>query len=966
MMPYVGLANGLGYVPNANIPVGRSTIPKPPASPQQESNAAQIAKGLQAMPQGAKNQLTSNVKGLFGPTAQGNADLKKALAQKELGTMPDQISPDLSPAELASSKNWLANKGSGLRDIPLSDTGIALPASSALPPTPDVSAGGGFGDWLSGLFSGGGFGFADGGLAGGYASGGVVPRHHFQQGGDALVSETPAADELRALMAQKEDTVVVPVKTETGVVPVEIPKSEATGVVEPKNRTLGGYKKASEVATGNDVYAQLHPEFAPKFRQFIEEANRQGMPISPGSLYRSPPEQASLKAAKLAGTRGAYQNLPVANPYESPHNYALAGDFAGYKPEYKDRLGKISQNIGLVYGGEFGDPIHVQLGRNFGQLKPHAYDEKGNFNRNFQLPEAFFAGLQNQMSTQTASVPSGGVGNAAPASGGLVVNDPDMPSRKAYNAGFNPPPADWTSKGLGDRLMDTEGAPRSLIERVIGSPLSDEARSGLLAAGLGMMASRGRTAGQQIGEGGLGGLQTYYNALANKQAQAKQEADIGKTTAETEKLKTETGLTLSTKLAEINRVRAIKNLPPINSLEEFQRRSADNTLFAPSPTETPQPKVGQPAKTEQPKVVTGEQPKEGEKAPAPAATAPPAPLTAQTLATVNDPNTQKAFQSIDWANIADTHNIPMMLKQLQEFKAAGDSALTVDEMIKAREEEAKINTNIQNIINSRQLLTKDSQVISPPQWTDTANRLEAAKTAATKGAENIAEADKSYSDASQTRALAYGRIERVGQLLEAYQTGQLSDVKTQVPAIAAALGMKIDESKLNDRAYQEKFVKEATNMMFDQVKQLGGRILVSELESAKMANVNPDLQPASNRQLLATAKGAMDAEKQFYQDYLAWREKNPTPSTTEFQRFKQQWLDDPSHAIGKYVDAAAANMPTRGDLPTDPASRKEGWQYVITADKLKPEVRDAFAQQFPKGAVATWDGKKWINERPVK
>jgi hypothetical protein len=514
--------------------------------------------------------------------------------------------------------------------------------------------------------------------------------------------------------------------------------------------------------------------------------------------------------------------------------------------------------------------------------------------------------------------------------------------------------------------MDTEGTPRSLIERVIGSPLSDEARSGLMAAGLGMMASRGRTAGQQIGEGGLGGLQTYYNALANKQAQAKQEAETGKIGAETEKIKTETGLTLSTKLAEINRVRIIKGLPPINSLEEFQRRSADNTLFAPSSTETTQPKVGEPIKTEQPKVTTGEPQKEGEKAPAPASTAPPAPLTAQTMATVNDPNTQKAMQSIDWSNVADTHNIPMMLKQLQEFKAAGDSALTVDEMMKAREEEAKINTSIQNIINSRQLLTKNGQVISPPQWVDTANRLEAGKIAATKGAENIAEADKSYGEAAHTRALAYGRIERVGQLLEAYQSGQLSDIKTQVPAIAAALGMKIDESKLNDRAYQEKFVKEATNMMFDQVKQLGGRILVSELESAKMANVNPDLQPASNRQLLATAKGSMDAEKQFYQDYLAWREKNPTPSTTEFQRFKQQWLDDPSHAIGKYVDAAAANMPTRGDLPTDPASRKEGWQYVITADKLKPEVRDAFAQKFPKGAVATWDGQKWVNERPVK
>ena len=528
MMPYVGLANGLGYIPQANIPVGKSTIPKPPTPQTQDSNAAQFAKGLQAMPQAAKNQLTSNVKGLFGPTEQGNADLKKALAQKELGTMPDQISPELSPAELESSKNWLANKGSSSRDIPLSQSGVALPASTALPPAPDGAGGGGFGDWLSGLFK------ADGGLVGGYASGGVVPRMHFQQGGDAPVSETPAADELRAMMAQKEDTVVVPVKTETGVVPVEIPKSEATGVVEPKNRTLGGYKKASEVATGNDVYAQLHPEFAPKFRQFIEEANRRGIPITPGSMYRSPQVQAGLVADKAANRRGAYQGLPVANPYESGHNYGVAADFAGYKPEYRNELHDVAKSIpGMVYGGEFGDPLHVQLGRNFGQLKPHAYDEKGNFNRNFQLPEAFLAGLQNSMPTQVASAPAAGVGSVAPASGGVVANDPDMPSRNARPAGFVVPPADWTKKGLGDRLMDTEGESRSLLERVMGSSLSDEARSGLMAAGLGMMASRGRHFGKQIGEGGLGGLQTYYNALANKQAQEKTQADIEEKKAET-------------------------------------------------------------------------------------------------------------------------------------------------------------------------------------------------------------------------------------------------------------------------------------------------------------------------------------------------------------------------------------------------------------------------------------------------
>ena len=806
MMPYVALANGLGYVPNANIPVGKSTIPKPPASPQQDSNAAQIAKGLQAMPQGAKNQLTSNVKGLFGPDNSGKIGYDAAIGPTQAGAP------------------MVANVVGG--------------------------SSGGFGDWLSGLF------MADGGLAGGYASGGVVPRAHFEDGGPA--------DDFEAQLARMRATTAA---VESGNNP------RITGKVIPSGPYAGDKAYGLYQVMGKNVPDWTEKALGRRMTpdEFLEDTEAQHAvynKIAGDNLrkYGNIPDAASVWASgrPLSGntTRDLVSGVPT----------------SGYVSNFMKRMGE-SGDLGSIKNSMADTPL-----------------ARGN-----------------------------------PAGGFVIPN----------------PPETWTQKGLGERLMDTEGAPRSLIERVIGSPLSDEARSGLLAAGLGMMASRGRTAGQQIGEGGLGGLQTYYNALANTQAKAKQEAETKKVGAETEKIETETGLTLATKLAEINRVRSIKKLPPINSLDEFRRRSADNTLFTPSPSDTTQPKGGQQ------KVTTVQQP---------AVTAPPAPLTAQTMTAVNDPNTQKAFQSIDWNNIADSHNIPMMMKQLQEFKAAGDSALTVDEMIKAREEEAKINSNIQNIINSRQLLTKDSQVISPPQWTDTANRLEAAKVGATKGAENIAEADKSYSDASQTRAGAYARIERVGQLLEAYQSGQLSDMRTQIPAIAAALGMKIDESKLNDRAYQEKFTKEATNMMFDQVKQLGARILVSELESAKMANVNPDLQPASNRQLLASAKGAMDAEKQFYQDYLSWREKNPTPSMTEFQRFKQQWLDDPSHSISKYVDAAAANMPTRGDLPNDPSNRKEGWQYVITPDKMIPEGRE----KFPKGAVATWDGKKWVNERPVK
>ena len=492
MMPYVGLANGLGYIPQANIPVGKSTIPKPPSPPQQESNAAQLAKGLQAMPQAAKNQLTSNVKGLFGPTEQGNADLKKALAQKELGTMPDQISPDLSPAELESSKNWLANKGASSRDIPLPQSGVALPASTALPPAPDDAAGGGFGDWLSGLFK------ADGGLVGGYSSGGIVPRHHYDEGGP--VSETPAADELRALMAQKEDTAIVPVKTERGVVPVAVPKSGSTGVVAPSDDFDA--KLARMRATTAEKESSNRPHITGKVIPSGPYAGDRAY-----GLYQVMGKNVPDWTEKALGRR----MTPEEYLYDVDAQHAVFNKIAG------DNLRKYGNIPDAASVWASGRPLSGNTTRDLVSGVPTSgyvndfmrrMGEKGNI-----------ADIQN---SYTGEKPTG-----------VVANDPDMPSRNARPVGFVVPPADWTKKGLGDRLMDTEGESRSLLERVMGSSLSDEARSGLMAAGLGMMASRGRHFGQQIGEGGLGGLQTYYNALANKKAQEKTQADIEEKKAET-------------------------------------------------------------------------------------------------------------------------------------------------------------------------------------------------------------------------------------------------------------------------------------------------------------------------------------------------------------------------------------------------------------------------------------------------
>jgi hypothetical protein len=113
------------------------------------------------------------------------------------------------------------------------------------------------------------------------------------------------------------------------------------------------------------------------------------------------------------------------------------------------------------------------------------------------------------------------------ADGGLVPREP-------HKDGLAVEPV--TDQGLGKK---PQTVPVSFIEQTFNQnkPFSDEARAGLLSAGLGMLASRSPYLGSAIGEGAIGGMNTYYNALKSKVEAAKTAADIGKTEAETAETK---------------------------------------------------------------------------------------------------------------------------------------------------------------------------------------------------------------------------------------------------------------------------------------------------------------------------------------------------------------------------------------------------------------------------------------------
>jgi hypothetical protein len=873
MMPYVGLAGSLGYVPNANIPVGKSTIPKPPPAPQMDSNAAQMAKGLQAMPQGAKDALKSNLG--FGESE----------ASKAFGKMGEKGDFSALKPDMLKLPNYTPSPDPSTYADPSIFEGIKT----------------GLGSFFSGL---------------GFADGGVVPRMHFQQGGDTPVSETPAADELRALMAQKDDTEVVPVKTPQGVVPVAVPKSEATGVA-PASDDFDA-KLARMRATTAKMESGNNPRILGKVIPSGPYAGDRAY-----GLYQVMGKNVPDWTEKALGRRMTPEEY--LNDTEAQH--AVYNKIAG------DNLRKYGNIPDAVSVWASGRPLSGNTTRDLVSGVPTS----GYVNK-----------FMNQMGD------GGNIGDiqnlyAGKGQTGVVANDPDMPSLKAQPAGFVVPPADWTNKGLGERLMDTEGPSRSLLERVMGSPLSDEARSGLMAAGLGMMASRARHAGQQIGEGGLGGLQTYYNALANKQAYEKQQAEMGFKERETAvnegKLRIEDFTRKSTLLNVLRQQAAgyvAKGIQPpaelaaqIDSL--LREMTGASPSLAPSlppvgPPKT-QPAQGQPAQTPTPvatgeqKTATGGQPPAGQPEGQPAGTA----KVETKPETGNKPPVTPSVAITDptFLSKLDPDSNPKILRQRAAETAFYDAAQSEKLIERARQVE-------QDMYSKGFGIGSNGEQVPIPGWSE--NKAAEANTETNR--EYFNKAAESYNSRQTTRA----QLDSIVNVLERFQSGKFAEEKANLVAALKSAGVNVPPTATaNAEAFQE-FMKETMKNVFSQVKDIGGQLKVAELTGLERASANPTLEPQANKKILAQAKAVLNLADDQYKAQVEHRDTNGLRNFDQ-STFMKNWYSNPDRNPAAYIQKAEKELAIRGATPTDKNDLQVGHRYILEPEQF-PQFKKPTKVEF--------------------
>lgn len=356
---------------------------------------------------------------------------------------------------------------------------------------------------ISGLFSGGFShggsvarkGFADGGAPYGDLSGvdfGSAP----DAGGNSGISG------LAMPMSLPADAIAVP--------PAAAPSSPAPaiGLTSAPATGLAAINGALK-PTGDNTFARML-QIESGGRQFNADGSPVVSPKGAVGIAQIMPGTAP-EAASLAGL-----------PYDPAR---LTSD-----PQYNQALGKAYYQKQLA---TFGSPEIAAAAYNAGPAavsRALALASKDGSSYLDHLPQetqdyvAKVAGGNNGALPQDALAFSGG----APSASGSPASASAQPASSAPDSN----PISGIGKffsGLMPGASNTQGVPADAQHQMGGiNPfgLSDNARMGILAAGLGMMGSKAHWGAEQVGEGGLAGLQAYMGLQNQSRLQAQTQSDV--------------------------------------------------------------------------------------------------------------------------------------------------------------------------------------------------------------------------------------------------------------------------------------------------------------------------------------------------------------------------------------------------------------------------------------------------------
>ena len=494
---------------------------------------------------------------------------------------------------------------------------------------------------------------------------------------------------------------------------------------------------------------------------------------------------------------------------------------------------------------------------------------------------------------------------------------------------------------------------------LLGLHFSDAARQGMLSAGLGMMGGSSMNPWINIGQGGQQGLAAYNNAR-------KLQSEIGLQGAQAGKMNTEAGLLPMEKTSEA----ALRNAQAGLTGQQTANATLDNRMKERT--------VKMMLDALDKDAATGSQKSDA----IAAATAPASPDATATAApgTVGrngpagasprlDPNADPAqiLKRIQWekwakpeAAAADINLLHEMLSNGRSVDVNGNITNAPGAVAATSELEAgKVGASeaakskydlvdVQPTPGGPTYKVPKSQLIGGPgAGSPPGSTLDAAAdvnpNVAKQPGFNEEKQKAIASDESQmvqqykARQLSRQRLQAITGLIQNYQPGAFAQQKAEFVAAARGLGLPIPDTTTANPAAFEQFTKNTTANIFNDVKDMGGRVLVSEIQGLAKANTNPELQPAANAALIGRALGVINYEDQHMKDYFAWKDKNP--NTVDTSKFEIPWAD--KNPVSKFVNESNKSVAYSGQQIPASTNRTAGQTYMT-----------------PKGPMV-WAGTGW-------
>lgn len=193
---------------------------------------------------------------------------------------------------------------------------------------------------------------------------------------------------------------------------------------------------------------------------------------------------------------------------------------------------------------------------------------------------------------------------------------------------------------------------------------------------------------------------------------------------------------------------------------------------------------------------------------------------------------------------------------------------------------------------------------------------------------------------AMTRSQAREQLDVIKGVLENYESGSLAGMKAQAQALAKALGVNLPNTATMDAAAYQEFLKSAMRNVFTDVKDMGGRPLVSEIAGFEKATAHPELQPEANKMILSQMYARLNQLDKYYGDISTSMTGN---KSLDRGAYTADWLKKKENQLAPLVDEAAQGLAVRGATPKF-EDVKPGHSYIIEPGQekaygLPPEIK---------------------------